>query len=84
MGAKCCAESKQDVPTEVPDTIKDLPAIDFSGIRDPYCRFEASMPFSRTLVTVFIAKVDEAVKECGDESHVTLEALRKHLNTPSW
>ena len=85
MGAKCCAESKQEmVPTEVPNEIKDLPVIDFSGIRDPYARFEASLPFNRTLVTVFLSVVEEALKECGDESHVTLAALRNHLKTPSW
>ena len=67
MGSKCCVESKQaGAPTEVPSEMKDLPAIDFSGIRDPYARFEASLPFNRTLVTALVAKVDEAVKECGD------------------
>ena len=74
MGAKCCAESKQSAgaPTEIPDTVKDLPAIDFSGIRDPYARFEASLPFNRTLVTVFIQWVEMAIKDCGDEDYVTL------------
>ena len=77
MGAKCCAESKQDsVPTEVPATMTDLPAIDIGGIRDVYARFEASLPFNRTLVTVMLKKIEEAEKECGEQGFVTLAALR--------
>ena len=77
MGAKCCAESKQDsVPTEVPATMTDLPAIDIGGIRDVYARFEASLPFNRTLVTVMLKKIEEAEKECGEQGYVTLTALR--------
>lgn len=77
MGAKCCAESKQDsVPTEVPATMTDLPAIDIGGIRDVYARFEASLPFNRTLVTVMLKKIEEAEKECGEQGYVTLAALR--------
>ena len=56
--------------------MKDLPAIDIGGIRDVYARFEASLPFNRTLVTVLLKKIDEAEKECGDQGFVTLAALR--------
>ena len=67
MGAKCCAESKQaGSPTEVPDTVKDLPAIDFSGITDPYAKFEASLPFNRILITQMIKIIEETEKDCGD------------------
>ena len=76
MGAKCCAESKQDSPTEVPANMTDLPAIDIGGIRDVYAKFEASLPFNRTLVTVLIKKIEEAEKECGEQGYVTLAALR--------
>ena len=64
--------------------MKDLPAIDIGGIRDVYARFEASLPFNRTLVTVLLKKIDEAEKECGDQGFVTLAALRTQLPTPSW
>lgn len=77
MGAKCCAESKQaGMPTEVPATMSDLPAIDLGGIRDVYARFEAQLPFNRTLVSVLIVKIDEAEKECGEQGFITLAALR--------
>ena len=86
MGAKCCAESKQSgSPTEIPSgDMKDLPAIDLSGIKDPYAKFEASLPFNRTLVTQMLGKIDEAEKACGEEGYVTLEALREQLPTDSW
>ena len=85
MGAKCCAESKQaGMPTEVPAEIKDLPAVDFSGIRDPVAKFEASLPFNRTLVAVLLKKTDDAEQECGEKGFVTLEVLSKHLDTPAW
>ena len=85
MGAKCCAESKQaGVPTEVPAEVKDLPAVDVSGIRDPYEKFERSLPFSRTLLPLFIKQVEEAEKACGDEGYVTLQALRNELKTGAW
>lgn len=56
MGAKCCAESKQGAPTviENKDLIKDLPAIDITGIRDPFVKFESSLPFNRTLLPVML------------------------------
>ena len=76
MGAKCCAESKQDTPTDIPATMTDLPAIDIGGIRDVYAKFEASLPFNRTLVTVLIKKIEEAEKESGDQGFVTLASLR--------
>jgi len=86
MGAKCCAESKQaGSPTEIPaGAMKDLPAIDVSGIKDPFAKFEASLPFNRTLVTLMLGKIDEAEKECGEQGFVTLKALRNQLSTDSW
>ena len=87
MGAKCCAESKQDdVPTAITSdaATKDLPAIDLSGISDRYAKFEAELPFSRTLVTLMLTKIDEAEKECGDQGFVTTEALSKQLTTAAW
>ena len=81
---KCCAESKQDIPTEVPAEVKDLPAIDVSGIRDPYARFEASLPFNRTLLPLFFKQVEDAEKECGEANYVTLEALAAQMKTAAW
>jgi len=75
MGADCCAESRQDMsPTVVPAGVamKDLPAVDWSGISDTYERFEASLPFNRTLCSVMFAKIDEATQECGDAGFLTL------------
>lgn len=59
MGNKnCCAESRQSAgmptPVENIDLIKDLPAVDFTGMRDPYKKFEASLPFNRTLLPVML------------------------------
>lgn len=87
MGAKCCAESKQsDVPTAITSDAakKDLPAIDLSGIADQYAKFEAGLPFARTLVTLMLKNIEEAEKECGDEGYVTRDALRKQLTTAAW
>ena len=50
----------------MPATMTDLPAIDIGGIRDVYARFEASLPFSRTLIAVMNKKIEEAEKECGE------------------
>ena len=44
--------------------MKDLPAIDLEGISDPFAKFEASLPFNRTLVTLMLQKLDEAEKDC--------------------
>jgi len=69
MGAKCCAESRQaGVPTQIDnkDLIKDLPAIDIKGIRDPYEKFEASLPFNRTLLPVMLKQIEDAEVECGE------------------
>ena len=56
MGVECCAESARDQspspPLAVDEKMKDLPAINWEGIRDPYARFEASLPFNRTLINV--------------------------------
>ena len=85
MGAKCCQESRQaGVPTEVPAEVKDLPAIDLSGIRDPYAKFEASLPFSRTLLPLLFKQVEDAEKKCGEEGYVTLAALAEELKTAAW
>ena len=64
--------------------MKDLPAIDLEGISDPFAKFEASLPFNRTLVTLMLQKLDEAEKECGEEGFVTLAALRRQLSTSAW
>ena len=86
MGAKCCAESKQSVPTVVEnkDLIKDLPAIDIQGIRDPYEKFASSLPFNRTLLPVMLKQIEDAEVDSGDQGFVTLAALRKQLTSAAW
>ena len=83
---KCCAESRQDIPTEVPADaeVKDLPAIDVSGIRDPYAKFEASLPFNRTLLPLLFKQIEEAEKACGEQEYVTLDALAAQMKTAAW
>jgi len=68
----------------VPAEVKDLPAIDISGIRDPYAKFEASLPFNLTLVPQLIAKVEEAEKELGNQGFVTLEVMSQKFPTAAW
>ena len=55
-----------DTVTAVPDTMTDLPAVDLSGYNDPVEKFEMSLPFSRTLLAVMHAKIDDAHKACGE------------------
>jgi len=64
--------------------MKDLPAVNWSGINDLYERFEASLPFNRTLITVMMAKIDEATEDCGGKGFLNIPALRKALPTPAW
>jgi len=59
--------------------MKDLPAVSVSG--DFYERFEGSLPFNRTLASVMFAKINEATAACGDAGFVTVQALRKVLNS---
>ena len=85
MGAKCCAESKQvGAPSAIPDTMTDLKAVNLDGISDPYARFEASLPFARTLIGVMIQKIELAHRDCGETGFVTRQALRSHLTTNAW
>ena len=44
----------------------DLPAASLAGSNDTYSRFELALPFSRTLITVFLEKVANAEKACGE------------------
>jgi len=64
--------------------MRDLPAVDITGIKDPLAKFEASLPFARTLVTLMMQKIETAEEECGEQGFVTLEALSNHLTSPSW
>ena len=84
MGAKCCAESAQaDVPTGVVK-LEDLPAVNIEGITDRLQRLELSLPFTRTLISVFEDKLNKAHADCGDDGYITLKALRTHLDSAAW
>ena len=85
MGIACCeVEELSKAPQPVPETIKDLPEVDLTKITDPYAKFEASLPFNRTLLVVMNEKIDEADEACGGEGSITLQSLRKALPTPAW
>lgn len=62
---------------------KDLAAISLSG-KDPYEKFELSLPFCRTLIKTYCAKVYEADRICGEKGFVTLDELRNQFNSPAW
>ena len=77
MGAVCCGPAGLDeTVTAVPETITDLPEVDFAGIMDPFEKFEMSLPFKRTLLSVMQVKIAEAHDACGEQGFVTLDALR--------
>lgn len=82
MGQQCCAESKQDSGLGDGGE-KDLPAVT-RNVKDQYLKFELALPFQRILINVFLKKVDNALKECGDSGFVTIEALRKQFTTQAW
>ena len=85
MGADCCAAAEIDqTVTAVPETLTDLPEIDFAGIKDPFEKFEQSLPFNRTLLATMQAKIDDAHKACGEQGWVTLSSLHKVLPTKAW
>ena len=56
MGNKCCAESKMENATEQTE-VKDLPALDLSGVRDHYQKFELALPFARSQITPLAASI---------------------------
>lgn len=83
MGAVCCADEIQNRPTPIPETITDLPAVNTIGM-DAYAKFEASLPFNRTLLAVMNEKIDEADEATEGEGVLSLQALRKALPTAAW
>ena len=81
MGNECSAESKQD--SGVGETEKDLPEVT-RNVKDQYLKFELSLPFQRILLNNFLKKLDNALKACGDESFVTIDALKAEFKTDAW
>ena len=61
-----------------------MPAKNLTWIRDPYAKFEASLPFSRILLPLMLKKVEDAEKKCGEKGYVTLAALADELKTEAW
>ena len=49
-----------------------------------YEKFVAQLPFSVTHINSFWNALVAAKNVCGNEDFVTLEALAKVLNSPSW
>ena len=77
-----CCSSNGDLPYDNQD--EDLPEIDTKSLSDQYLKFELSLPFCRTMVNRFFAKVEKADKECGEYGFVTFEALRQELSSSAW
>ena len=53
-------------------------------VKDQFAKFELGLPFNRIYLNNFLKKVDDALKECGDEGFVTVESLRTQFTTPAW
>jgi hypothetical protein len=47
-------------------------------------KFEFSLPFNQVNILAFSQAVRRAHAACGNQNFVTISALRKELNTPSW
>ena len=63
MGAAgCCAENHQISPD---GPIFDLPEKNLNRISDPFLKFEASLPFSRTILPLMVDKINLAEVQCG-------------------
>lgn len=100
MGANCCVEESMAATVSAPPKaeIKDLPPVNFESIKNPYERFEASLPFNRITIVDMMARIEKAVdtetkkanpepaegQEVEQVSYVTLKSLRQHLPTPAW
>ena len=56
------------------------------GIFDKYRLFELSLPFARTDLNIFCAKLKLAVLDCCEdgEDFVTIDALKNRFKTEAW
>ena len=100
MGANCCAEEAMSGGMSAPPKaeLKDLAPVNFESIKNPYERFEASLPFNRIALIDMMARIEKAVdtetkkanptpaegEEPEQVAYVTLKSLRQHLPTPAW
>jgi len=82
MGVACGCEESAQVSADAP--LRDLPGVNINSINDPLAKFEASLPFKRTMMPIMSKKIYAAEKACGEEGFVTLQALREELITPAW
>ena len=64
--------------------VKDLDLPSTFNVSDKYRLFEYTLPFCRIEINTFCVLMKMALADCGDESFVTLTALREHLKTPAW
>ena len=62
----------------------DLPIIPVENITDRFAEFELKLPFSRTLLTRFMEKIDNAEKANGSQGFITIQQLASELKTPVW
>ena len=62
----------------------DLPEIPIENVTDRFQEFEMKLPFTRTLLTRYMEKVDNAEKANGSQGFVTIQQLAAELSTPAW
>lgn len=62
----------------------DLPEIPMDNINDLFSEFELKMPFTRTLLTRYMEKVENAERVNGNQGFVTIQQLASELKTPVW
>ena len=79
----CCAANELE-PVQTNNKDEDLAEPSLSGITDSYLIFELKLPFARTLINTFIAKVNDAETACGEQGYVTIESLAVEFSSPAW
>ena len=82
-------QAKLDAQAEDPMAIYegqeiDLPEIPMDSVNDVFSEFELKMPFTRTLLTRYMEKVENAERANGNQGFVTIQQLASELKTPVW
>ena len=82
-------QAKLDAQAEDPMAIYegqeiDLPEIPMDSVNDLFSEFELKMPFTRTLLTRYMEKVENAERVNGNQGFVTIQQLASELKTPVW
>ena len=85
MGCGCVKAKNEAKLEQIAHNEQDISSISTFG-KDRYVCFEASLPFSRTLVWGYVKNLKEAAARNPGENkaYVTIENLRKELVTDAW